>query len=70
MDDVKDFFYWYYRPSNAVICVAGNLEANKVVDLVNKWFGDIPGGTMIPKHSGRTRTNRTSFSGNYPQCAG
>ena len=50
MDDVKDFFYRYYRPSNAVICVAGNLEANKVVDLVNKWFGDIPGGTMIPKN--------------------
>ena len=50
MDDVKDFFYRFYRPNNAIICVAGNLEANKVVDLVNKWFGDIPAGNIQPKN--------------------
>lgn len=43
-DDVKNFFYKHYRPQNAVLVIAGNIEEEKTLDLVNKWFGDIEKG--------------------------
>lgn len=45
MEDVKDFFYKHYNPSNAILVVAGNVSPEKVLELANKWFGDIPSGT-------------------------
>jgi predicted Zn-dependent peptidase len=44
IDDVKAFFYKHYRPSNAVLCVAGNVSTEQVKQLAEKWFGTIPGG--------------------------
>ena len=44
LDQVKTFFYQYYRPDNAVIVLAGNIEIKKGVELVEKWFGSIPAG--------------------------
>lgn len=42
MDDVKAFFHKFYTPSNAILCIAGNLELDQVKRLVDKWYGDIP----------------------------
>jgi len=42
MQDVKDFFYHHYLPNNAIMVVAGNVEAEEIKALANKWFGDIP----------------------------
>jgi predicted Zn-dependent peptidase len=42
MQDVKDFFYAHYAPNNAVLVVGGNLEFDKVKELAEKWFGNIP----------------------------
>lgn len=44
MDDVKAFFFKYYRPSNAILVVAGNVTTEQVKQLAEKWFGDIPSG--------------------------
>lgn len=44
MADVKDFFKKHYNPSNAILCVAGNLKLEQVKTLVDKWFGSIPSG--------------------------
>ncbi len=46
LQDVKDFFFKHYRPNNAVLCVAGNVELNQVTALCKKWFGDIPSGEI------------------------
>src|SRR5690606_34937728 len=46
MDDVKSFFFRYYRPDNAVLVVAGNVTFNQVRELSKKWFGDIEAGGM------------------------
>lgn len=43
LEDVEAFFYRYYRPSNAIMAVAGNVEAEEVLRLVEKHFGDIGG---------------------------
>ncbi|WP_296622411.1 pitrilysin family protein [Marivirga sp.] len=44
MDDVKDFFFTHYRPNNAYLVVAGNVETEQIKDLADKWFGEIPSG--------------------------
>ena len=47
MEDIKAFFYKYYRPRNAVMVVAGAVKTAQVEKLAKKWFGDIPSGELI-----------------------
>lgn len=42
LTDVKEFFYKYYAPNNAVLTVTGNVEPDQVFLLAEKWFGSIP----------------------------
>ena len=44
LEEVKEFFYNYYRPNNAVLVVAGRTTVAEVKALSEKWFGDIPRG--------------------------
>jgi zinc protease len=44
LEDVKKFFFKHYRPVNAILTVAGNITTEKVKELAEKWFGDIPSG--------------------------
>ena len=44
LNDVKDFFYTYYVPNNAVLVVAGNVTVDQVRALCEKWFAPIPAG--------------------------
>lgn len=44
LEDVRDFFFKHYTPTNAVLCVAGNITTEEVKSLSEKWFGDIPAG--------------------------
>ncbi len=47
MDDMKAFFYTYYRPNNAVLTISGNVHFEEIVPLVEKWFGPIPAGPAL-----------------------
>lgn len=49
MEDVRAFFNKHYNPSNAILCIAGNFERAYIEDVVNKWYGDIPGGIKPPR---------------------
>ena len=42
MDDVKQFFYRFYRPSNAILAITGNISWDDALRLTKKWYGDIP----------------------------
>jgi zinc protease len=42
LDDVKSFFSKYYHPSNAILCIAGNISSVSAKELTEKWFGSIP----------------------------
>jgi zinc protease len=44
LQDVKDFFFTHYVPSNAILVVAGNVTVQQVKALSEKWFGPIPAG--------------------------
>lgn len=46
LGDVKQFFYNYYRPNNAILVVAGKVKTITVKELAQKWFGDIPKGNI------------------------
>jgi zinc protease len=50
VEDVKHFFFKYYRPVNAVMVVAGNVTVERVKQLAEKWFGDIPSGTPYKRN--------------------
>lgn len=41
MDDVRDFFFRFYVPANAILVVAGNVTFDQVRRLSEKWFGPI-----------------------------
>jgi zinc protease len=41
-EDVKDFFRKWYGPANASLVVAGDVDANEVRRLAEKWFADVP----------------------------
>ncbi|MFM9026621.1 MAG: M16 family metallopeptidase, partial [Bacteroidota bacterium] len=41
LQDVRDFFFKYYTPDNAVLVVAGGVKEGSVVELAEKWFGGI-----------------------------
>ena len=45
MQDVKDFFFQFYRPNNAILVVTGNVQTEQVKQLAEKWFGPIEAGT-------------------------
>jgi zinc protease len=41
LDDVQAFFKQYYSSSNATIVVAGNFETDKIISLIEKYFGEL-----------------------------
>ncbi len=47
LDDVKAFFRSYYTPNNASLCVAGDIESESALALVEKYFGAIPSGPVV-----------------------
>lgn len=49
MDDMKNFFYRFYRPNNAVLTISGNVHFEEIVPLVEKWFGLIPAGPALER---------------------
>lgn len=49
MEQVKDFFYHFYRPNRAVLTIAGDFDMGHVKALVEKWFGDIPAGAEFER---------------------
>ena len=62
IEDVRAFFQTYYRPRNASLAIAGDLETSHALDLAAKYFGDIEAGpepppvTTVPAHlTGETR---------------
>jgi zinc protease len=48
LDDVKAFFQKHYRPQNASIAIAGDVDTTEVIVLVDDYFGEIDGGGKPP----------------------
>jgi zinc protease len=46
--DVSDWYKRWYDPSNAVLVIAGDVNANEVFDLAQRYYGKIP-GHLLPQ---------------------
>lgn len=70
LQDVKEFFFKHYTPANAILTVAGNVSFDRVKELAEKWFGDIPAGTKydrnIPQEPMQTKANVLDVSADVP----
>jgi len=50
LDEVKDFFFRFYAPNNAILSITGNISFEKAVELTEKWFGPIPRRDVKPRN--------------------
>jgi predicted Zn-dependent peptidase len=70
LDDVRDFYRRWYTPSNAVLSIAGNVRANDVIALAEKWFANIPAGQTpsraLPVEPEQTAPARKTVRANVP----
>ncbi|MCB0553402.1 MAG: insulinase family protein, partial [Phaeodactylibacter sp.] len=70
MEDVKSFFYHFYRPNNAILVVAGPVKTEEVKRLTEKWFGDIPRGEQVlrklPQEPPQKRLEKRIREANVP----
>ncbi|RYY57345.1 MAG: insulinase family protein [Chitinophagaceae bacterium] len=73
LQDVKDFFFKHYRPSNAILVVAGNVTVERVRELTEKWFADIPSGEKpqraLPQEPVQTEARRLEIKADVPVSA-
>jgi predicted Zn-dependent peptidase len=49
LDTVRDWFRTHYGPNNAVLVLAGDIDARTARPMVEKYFGSIPRGRTPPK---------------------
>jgi zinc protease len=73
LDQVEHFFYRYYRPDNAILTLAGPLDAAQGFALAEKWFGEIPSGGKhqlnIPAEPVQTEFRQEILHENVPHDA-
>lgn len=48
-EQTEKYFTQYYSPNNAVVVVVGDINPPEVIELVEKYFGDIPAQPPIPE---------------------
>jgi len=70
IDEVKDFFYKFYRPNNAILVVAGKINSGQVEQLCKKWFEPIPPGVChhrsLPQEPKQQTHRAKSIEGDVP----
>jgi zinc protease len=70
LEDVKRFFFKHYRPINAILVAAGNVTTERVKELAEKWFGDIPSGEKynraLPAEPKQTAPRRLEVKASVP----
>lgn len=66
-DDLYQHYRQYYRPSNAILALAGDFDCDVMVDKINTFFGDIPVGentkVEIPKEPPLNSEKRVTVRG-------
>ena len=70
LDEVKDFFFRFYAPNNAVRAVTGNISFEETVALTEKWFASIPKRDVpvrqLPQEPAQTEERRLVVERNVP----
>ncbi len=48
LEEVLSFRARYYNPTNAVLCIVGNVDLPRTRELVSRYFGSLPPGRETP----------------------
>ncbi|MEA1874755.1 MAG: pitrilysin family protein [Bacteroidota bacterium] len=71
--ELLDFYHRYYSPDNAIIAIAGNVNTQEIIDLCEKYFGNIPNRNLkkaaIPKEEIQTKQRIVEHYAEVPQDA-
>jgi zinc protease len=51
-DDLYNHYQTYYMPNNAVLVLVGDFETAAMLDMAERYFGDLPTGPTIPQVRG------------------
>ncbi len=72
LEDVKEWFKTYYGPANAVLVIAGDIDAKTARAKVEHYFGDIPPGPPVARQgqwiAKRTGSQRGLMQDRVPQA--
>jgi len=72
LEDVRDFYYRYYRPDNAILAIAGGYDNTLIRGQIEKWFGEIPasdpahGRPTLPEEPEQTAPRRKEVLADVP----
>lgn len=70
LDEVKEFFFRFYAPNNAVLAVTGNISWEETIRLTEKWFAPIPRRNVpvrqLPQEVVQTAERRQTVERNVP----
>ncbi len=70
LEEVTEFYNRYYRPSNAILSVSGDIEETEVLALAQKWFAHIEDDGIepiaIPQEPVQTESRRLCVERDVP----
>ena len=72
LEDVRDFYYRYYRPDNAILTVAGGYDDATIRAQIERHFGAIPPSDAghprptLPEEPPQTATRRKEITADVP----
>jgi predicted Zn-dependent peptidase len=70
MEEVKAFFYKHYAPNNAILVVAGDVDAAEIKALSQKWFAPIERRDVpvrnLPKEPRQTKARKLEVERDVP----
>lgn len=73
LDDVQAFYEAHYRPSNAILSISADLEEERMLDLAERWFGELPdrpaAPCVIPQEPPQTEARRLEVERDVPATA-
>lgn len=70
LEEVKNFFFTFYAPDNAILAVTGQISFEDTIALAEKWFGPIPRRNVppriLPAEPEQTEERRLTVERNVP----
>lgn len=71
MEDVRAFFDTFYHPANAILVLAGDVQPEESLKLIEKWFGSLPTKAKpernLPQEPPQQEARRKTVHAKVPQ---
>ena len=68
LDDVRRFYDRFYRPDNAILAIAGNVDPDSILAMTDEVFGPLHRSTSTPLPDVRHRVYPTEPCQTAPRC--